>query len=468
MMIPLATIVMAWLAAADMAAKVVMPSVLSSGMVLQQQSDVRLWGKADAGAMVKVTTSWDGKKYQTRAGDDGRFTLMVSTPPAGLTPYYISLYDDNGKNDADRTVIDNVLIGEVWLCSGQSNMNMRMDGRYGDPVIGALDAMSTSANSAIRMFTVEPEMDNTPHDDCRGEWLEASPATVQSFSAAAYFFARRINEVLGVPVGILHASYGGSRVEAWMSNEAAAPYKPMAEVQNSTILYNGMMAPLVGYGLRGCLWYQGEANVDQPDLYTRLLPAMVSDWRGRWGVGDFPFLYAQIAPFRYNKGEGKGKNSAYLREAQVKCLRLIPNSGMITLSDVGDARTIHPMDKQTVGLRFAYMAMERVYGFRDFPATPPLFSSMTVEGNKATLTFTGADAGLTSYRRPLTDFEVAGADRVFHKAHASFGRGMKTVVVSAREVDRPVAVRYGFSDCPETCLFNIWGLPVSSFRTDEW
>lgn len=449
-------------AATDAKAKVKLPAVLSSGMVLQQQSYVKLWGTANAKGKVTVTTSWDGKSYQTAAGPDGRFAINVKTPAAGLTPYAVTF------DDGERTVLENVLIGEVWLCSGQSNMDMRVAGRYGDPVIGSLDAVATSANTAIRMFTVGSKMDNKPHDDCKGRWDEASPATVPDFSATAYFFARKLNEVLGVPVGILHASYGGSRVEAWMSAEAVAPYKDMPEVNNASILYNGMMSPLVGYAIRGCLWYQGEANIDQPDLYTRLLPDLVSDWRTKWGVGEFPFLYAQIAPFAYRKGDAKGQNSAYLREAQVKCLSLIANSDMITLSDIGDARTIHPMEKQTVGNRFAYMAMERVYGFAGFSATAPQYKSMSVEGNKVTLSFDNAERGLTSFRKPLKDFEVAGADRVFHPASASFGRDMKTVVVSSSEVSAPVAVRYAFKDYFEGSLFGPWGIPVSSFRTDDW
>lgn len=442
-------------------AKVKLPSVISSGMVLQQQSDVKLWGTAKAKTAVIVKVSWDGSTYRATSDSDGRWALRVKTPAAG-GPYTIDI------SDGEQTVLDNILSGEVWLCSGQSNMDMRVAGRYGDPVLGSLDAVVTSKNTAIRMFTVGSKMDNKPHDDCAGSWQEASPETVPEFSATAYFFARKLNEVLGVPVGILHASYGGSRVEAWMSNEAAAPYRQMEEVQNSTILYNGMMSPLVGYGIRGCLWYQGEANVDYPDLYTRLLPDMVSDWRGKWGVGEFPFYYAQIAPFNYNKGEGKGKNSAYLREAQVKCLGLIPSSGMITLTDIGDARTIHPMEKQTVGRRFAYMALERTYGIRGIESAAPAYKDIARDGGKLVISFDNTGKGLTSFRRPLLNFEVAGADKVFHAASARFGRDMKTVEVSSPEVPDPVAVRYGFKDYFEGSLFSLWGIPVSSFRSDDW
>jgi len=443
-------------------AKVKLPHVLADNMVLQQQAEVKLWGTAKAKGTVKVTTSWNGKEYKAKADTEGRWNVKVNTPEAGLTPYSIKF------DDGEEMTLNNVLIGEVWLCSGQSNMDMRVGGRYGDPVHGSLDAVVTSKNMAIRVFTVGAKMDNQPHDDCDGKWQDALPATVPDFSAAAYFFARKINEVLGVPVGILQIAYGGSRVEAWMSNEAAAPYKGVPEVQNATILYNGMMSPIVGYGIRGFLWYQGEANVDQPDLYTRLFPEAVQDWRSKWGVGEFPVYYAQIAPNHYNKGEGKGRNSAYLREAQLKCLEMIPSSAMITLLDVGSPKTIHPMDKQTVGNRFAYMALEKTYGLSGYTAVAPSYKAMTIEGNKVTLEFNGAEKGLTSYRRPLTDFEVAGEDKVFYPANAYFGKDMKLIVVSSKDVEHPVAVRYAFKDYVDASLFSIWGIPVSSFRTDDW
>lgn len=359
-------------------------------------------------------------------------------------------------------------MGKYGFVRGQSNMDMRVGGRYSDPVIGSLDAIVTSENPEIRMFMVGSKMTSAPLTDCEGIWQEASSETVPDFSAAGYFFARKLNEVLRIPVGIIHASYGGSRVEAWMSKEAIEPYKDLEDVHNASILYNGMLSPVVGYGIRGCLWYQGEANVDAPDLYTQLFPSLVNDWRKKWGMGEFPFYYAQIAPFNYNKGEGKGKNSAYLREAQTACLKLIPSSGMIILTDIGDARTIHPMEKEAVGNRFAYMALGRTYGKKGFPTTGPLYKSMQTEGNKITLSFDEMGKGLTTYRQQLTGFEVAGEDKVFHPANARFGKDAQTVIVSSPEVEQPVAVRYAFKDYIKGTLYNMSGLPASSFRTDNW
>lgn len=443
-------------------AKITIPSFFSNGMVLQQQSMVAIWGSSDKQQQkVAVKTSWNNRKYTTRTDELGNWKVKVETPVYG-GPYIVEI------SDGEVVCIENVLIGEVWLCSGQSNMDMRVSGRYGDPVIGSLEAIVTSENPEIRMFTVGSKMTSAPLTDCEGIWQEASSETVPDFSAVGYFFARKLNEVLRIPVGIIHASYGGSRVEAWMSKEAIEPYKDLEDVHNASILYNGMLSPVVGYGIRGCLWYQGEANVDAPDLYTQLFPSLVNDWRKKWGMGEFPFYYAQIAPFNYNKGEGKGKNSAYLREAQTACLKLIPSSGMIILTDIGDARTIHPMEKEAVGNRFAYMALGRTYGKKGFPTTGPLYKSMQTEGNKITLSFDEMGKGLTTYRQQLTGFEVAGEDKVFHPANARFGKDAQTVIVSSPEVEQPVAVRYAFKDYIKGTLYNMSGLPASSFRTDNW
>lgn len=443
-------------------AKITIPSFFSNGMVLQQQSMVAIWGSSDKQQQkVAVKTSWNNRKYTTRTDELGNWKVKVETPVYG-GPYIVEI------SDGEVVCIENVLIGEVWLCSGQSNMDMRVSGRYGDPVLGSLDAIVTSENPEIRMFMVGSKMTSAPLTDCEGIWQEASSETVPDFSAAGYFFARKLNEVLRIPVGIIHASYGGSRVEAWMSKEAIKPYRDLEDVHNASILYNGMLSPVVGYGIRGCLWYQGEANVDAPDLYTQLFPSLVNDWRKKWGMGEFPFYYAQIAPFNYNKGEGKGKNSAYLREAQTACLKLIPSSGMIILTDIGDARTIHPMEKEAVGNRFAYMALGRTYGKKGFPTTGPLYKSMQTEGNKITLLFDEMGKGLTTYRQQLTGFEVAGEDKVFHPANARFGKDAQTVIVSSPEVEQPVAVRYAFKDYIKGTLYNMSGLPASSFRTDNW
>lgn len=443
-------------------AKITMPRLFSNGMVLQQKSNVAIWGKSDKkNASISLVASWDKKRILTKSDNDGLFRFTITTPQYGET-YQIDI------SDGDHLVIKDIIVGEVWLCSGQSNMDMRIGGRYGDGIRGALDAIVTSDNPLIRMFTAKVTFSGTPLDDLDGEWQAASTETTADFSATAYFFARKLNQVLHVPVGIIHLSCGGSKVEAWMSQESVAPYKHLKDVQNPSCLFDGMMNAAVGYGIRGCLWYQGEANVDSPDLYTQLFPTMVADWRQRWQQGDFPFYFAQIAPYNYRHKEGKGANSAYMREAQQKCLSLIPNSGMVVLSDIGQPYTIHPIDKQPVGERFAYLALHDTYGKQGVPESGPVYREMKIDGNRIELFFDHMGRGLTTYRQPFNDFEIAGEDHVFYPAWAGLGKDAQSIVVSSNKVAHPVAVRYGFKDYFQGCLYNMYGLPASSFRTDDW
>lgn len=443
-------------------AKITMPHLFTDGMVLQQQSKVSVWGTSDKhNVKISLVTSWNGLTYTTKTDANGKFRVAVDTPAYG-GPYDITI------SDGDQLTLKDVSIGEVWLCSGQSNMDMRMSGRYGDGVYGALDAIVTSDNPQIRMFTTALKFSGTPLDDVDGQWLQASTENTLEFSATAYFFARRLHEVLHVPVGIIHASCGGSKVEAWMSEESVAPYTHLKEVENPSCLFDGMMNAIVGYGIRGCLWYQGESNVDAPDLYTTLFPTMVADWRKRWQQGEFPFYYAQIAPNNYNKKEGPGANSAYQREAQQKCLSLIPRSGMIVLSDIGQPQTIHPMEKQAVGNRFACLALNDTYGRKGLPASGPVYREIKIDGSQIEVFFDHVGKGLTTYRQPFSDFEIAGEDRVFHPAQIRYGKDAKSLILSSPNVPKPVAVRYGFKDYFKGCLYNMLGLPASSFRSDNW
>ncbi len=455
-----ATLCMAF--ALSSVAKITLPPVISSGMVLQQESCVALWGKTDnKQGKVTIKTLWNKKSYSVTADADGLWRVKVDTPAYG-GPYDIEL------SDGERLILSDVLIGEVWLCSGQSNMDMRMRGRYNDPVNGFMDEVVTAPQQQIRMFTEEIKTTGEPLFSAGGGWAAATSESIPEFSATAYHFAKKLYEVLQVPVGIVHASCGGSRVEAWMSKEAVAPWKDNKDVQNAYCLYNGMLSPVLGYGVRGFLWYQGEANREYPDLYTELFPAMVQDWRTRWGNQELPFYFAQIAPFNYNKGVEKGQNSAFLREAQQICLSKIPHSGMIILSDMGYEHTIHPLDKEPVGKRFAYLALSKTYGMKGFPATGPIYSGMEVKDKEIILSFENVGTGLTSFRKPLTDFEIAGEDRVFRPARVRYDKECQHLIVSSQEVEKPVAVRYGFKDYFKGSLFNMAGLPAASFRTDDW
>ncbi|ALJ01773.1 9-O-acetylesterase (plasmid) [Rufibacter tibetensis] len=455
-------------------AEVKLPSLFTDNMVLQQQSQVSFWGWAKAGSTVSVTPSWSRKKYSARVGPDGKWRLQVATPSAG-GPFEISI------SDGKPVRLTNVLIGEVWVCSGQSNMEMPMKGYKSQPIIGSNEAILKSRNKNIRIYTVPRSSQTAPQENSKpSPWKEAAPEAVANFSATAYYFGRLLNEVLDIPIGLIHTSYGGSTAEAWMTPKSLEPFEDIKVPKEGdkipvvnrtpTTLYNGMLHPVIGYGMRGVIWYQGESNYDRPDQYEQLFPAMVKEWRSLWGAGDFPFYYAQITPYNYAQlppyNRGGKYNSAFVRDAQRKSLGHIPNAGMAVLMDVGEENFIHPANKEAVGNRLAYLALSKTYGIKGFGYASPGYDTMAVTGNKVILRFKDAPNGLTSFSKELVNFEIAGSNKVFYPAHAVISGS--TVSVSSPQVKEPVAVRYAFKDFIVGDLYSNEGLPVSSFRTDSW
>ena len=447
-------------------AKIRLPSLIGPNMVLQQKIQAPLWGWARAGSAVNVITSWDRKVYTTKAGTDGTWRVSVATPVAG-GPYTLTF------SDGESLRINNVLVGEVWVCSGQSNMGMPMRGFNSQPILNGNALIAASENPSLRLFDVSQAATITPQTDCKGQWKPATPATVREFSAIAYQFGQQLQQQLRVPVGLILSAVGGTRIESWMSQPSLRPFPEVsvpasldtvkAPHKESTTLFNGMIAPLVGYGIRGFIWYQGESNRHEPALYGKLFPAMVSDWRQRWKQIDFPFYYVQIAPYG---SVDKTRSGPKLREAQLNAMALIPNSGMASTMDVGMEKYIHFMDKTAPARRLLYWALAKTYGIDGIAYCGPVFKNMTVDGAKATLTFDHAEYGLTAFGKPLTLFEVAGADKVFHPASASIKSGK--IEVESEQVPAPVAVRYAFKEFVVGDLFNNGGLPASSFRTDDW
>jgi len=452
--------------------QVKLPAFFSDGMVLQQQSNAAIWGWAKPGATVKTTTSWNKKSYSVKTDDKGKWMLKVATPAAG-GPYNITI------SDGKPLTIKNILIGEVWLCSGQSNMEMPMKGFKDQPIIGSNDAIFNASNDQIRIYTVPRAVERQTMDTSKSSpWKTANPESVSNFSATAYYFGRILQQQLKVPVALINASYGGSPAEAFMSRtslqafpEVAVP--PAAGTEKltnkfATVLYNGMIHPIMGYTIKGAIWYQGETNYERPDQYEKLFPAMVQLWRNEWGLGNFPFYFAQIAPFTYNYSGNRTEkmNSAYLRDAQRKSLAAIPSSGMVVLLDDGEERSIHPANKEVVGRRFAYLALGDTYAYKGFAYQSPLYDSMMISGSQVTVRFKNAPNGLTSFGKPITQFEIAGADKTFQPAQAIISKGM--VQLSSPLVAAPVAVRYAFKDFVLGELFSTEGYPVSSFRTDAW
>ncbi|GAB3026649.1 sialate O-acetylesterase [Niabella terrae] len=453
-------------------AEIQLPWFFSDGMVLQQQSEPAIWGWTDQKAAVTVISSWDHKKYTAQPDQKGRWTVRLKTPPAG-GPFEITVSDGSTKQIRD------ILIGEVWVCSGQSNMEMPLRGFRNQPVDGSNKLILESANDQIRIYTIPRSTRPLPLDTSKNNyWKKAGPETVENFSAVGYYFGKLLYDQLQVPIGLINCSYGGSPVEAFMDAASLQDYDfklpdptTTSRLSNQvpTVLYNGMVHPLEGYGIRGCIWYQGESNASRPDQYEKLFPDFVHMLRARFGQGDFPFYYVQIAPYDYNGNKKKGDtllNSAYLRDAQRKALEKIPNSGMVVTMDIGDDQTIHPRDKKTVAYRLALLALQQTYQMKGFQSESPRFERLEIKDQTALLHFSHAPNGLSAYGQELTGFEIAGADKKFYPARARLVAG--GVAVSAAEVPSPVAVRYAFKDYIQGHLFNTAGLPASSFRTDDW
>lgn len=450
--------------ALNASAEIKLPALVGDHMVLQQKARVNFWGTASANSNVTVTTSWDKKSYQTEAEKNGQWKLDVQTPSAG-GPYSIQI------SDGGSITLNDVLIGEVWICSGQSNMEMALRGNS-SPVLNASQIILNADNDNIRLFKVKTASSLSPLADVEGEWNPSTSASARDFSAIGWQFADVLQKKLHVPVGMIMSTVGGTMIEAWMSHGSLAAFpqvKIPATLTNNpkpyrepTALYNGMIAPLRNYAIKGVIWMQGESNRQEPELYEQLFPVMVKDWRTQFNQGEFPFYYAQIAPFGSSDTTRSG---ARLREAQLNDMSKTPNSGMACLLDVGMEHDIHFMNKTIPAQRLAYWALAKTYNIAGIGYQGPMYKSMKIEGNKAVLSFEFAPY-LTSYRKPLTLFEVAGEDHIFHPATAEINKN--TVTVTSNEVQKPVAVRYAFKEFVVGELFNNDGLPASSFRTDNW
>lgn len=451
------------------AAEIRLPGILSDNMVLQQNSEVRLWGWADPQAEVRIAASW-GANCMVLSDTAGRWTASVQTPGGGFTPQEIQV-ECNGET---RTV-GNVLIGEVWFAGGQSNMEMTLAGYVHCPVAGANEVIARAGRlrGRIRYAKIPRAEALEPQERAAGSWREFTPATAPECSAAAFFFAELVSDALDVPVGVIDCTWGGSAIECWLDRATleACPDVDLTPAAiaalpphlRPTTMYNAMVHPLAGYTIRGFLWYQGESNVARYMDYAQRMADLAALWRARWGQGDLPFYYVEIAPFDY------GHDFAPLmREAQWRAGELIPNSALISTNDLVEEyerRNIHPRNKRDVGRRLAYHALSKTYGMPEVASDYPQFVTMEVAGDTAFLTFSHTEQGFNR----LTDiegFEVCGPDRVFRPARARI-EGLR-VAVSSPDVERPVAVRYCFRSFQRGNLANARDMPVVPFRTDDF
>lgn len=495
-------LILAVLAAPAALADVRLPALVGNNMCLQQGESLKIWGWADP--QEKVNVSFNGQNVSSVADAAGNWCVKLPPLKCG-GPFDMTIA---GKN---TITLSNVVIGEVWVCSGQSNMAWSMAA-----VKNAAEEIAAANFPNIRLFQVPRVTAQQPVNDVKSQWNVCSPQTVPGFSAVAYMFGRNLHQSLQVPIGLIDTSWGGTPAEAWTtapSIKADPDYKQQLANWDKTIanhpaameqhkltvekwkqdctaakaagkplppaprapqgadspnrpanLYNGMIAPLTNYAIAGAIWYQGESNAGRAYQYRKLLPLMISDWRSAWGK-DFPFYIVQLANYMARKWEPAESAWAELREAQSMTAAL-PNNGQAVIIDVGEATDIHPRDKQTVGYRLALLALVNPYGQEDIEYSGPQASALRIEGNKARVMFTHAEGMAPKGGKFLTGFQIAGADRKWYNASAKVAGD--SVLVHSRKVPCPVAVRYAWADNPRANLYNAAGLPASPFRTDDW
>ena len=491
-------------------AEVKLPAVFGSHMVLQREKPVRVWGWADVGEA--VTVRFRDQEQTTTTSDDGQWSVtlkpLVVGEPGTLTV--------SGSNTVD---LEDVLVGEVWVCSGQSNMQWSVAAAL-DPDLEA----AAADHSHLRLFQVPQISKAEPQNDVPAEWSVCAPERIPTFTAVGYYFGRQLQQTLGVPVGLIQTAWGGTRAEAWTSPQAMAaqdelkpildawatradnydaekaqanyeaalakwkdrvaqaraagkpiPRKPQLQGDprldrhHPSNLYNGMVAPLVPFAIRGAIWYQGESNAGRAYQYRTLMPTMIRSWRDAWGQGDFPFYMVQLANFRAIQPDPVESDWAELREAQMLTIDAEPNVGVACITDIGAALDIHPKNKQDVGKRLARLALVDNYGSADkITRNGPTYRSLDIVGSKCMVHFdNGGPKLIPYYREPLRGFAVAGADKQWHWAQAKI-TGVDTVEVWSPDVPEPLAVRYNWADNPQGNLYNERYLPAYPFRSDDW
>ncbi len=465
-----------------LSAKVILPSVLSDNMLLQQMCSVKLWGTTTNIGELSIHPSWSDESYTVTSDSQGRWIVEIPTPAASHSIHTITIYD------GDTLILNNILVGEVWFCSGQSNMEMPMRGFDRQPVENSSDVIvKAKASTPIRIFNADSDNgvwirqnSKVPQDDVIGRWYENDPITVASTSAVGYLFAKFIQEVLDVPVGIIVSSRGSANIESWMSRDAISKFKdidlsildndtevttPM-EARTPCVLYNAKIAPFTNFAIKGFLWYQGESNRHNAEQYKELTPAFVADLREKWGI-DFPFYFVEIAPYNYEGADGN--TAALLREAQLQNMFDIPNSSMVTTLDIGNPTSIHPEKKQEVGERLAHIALAECYGIDGgYDYATPYYESMEISGEKIYINVGGVRHGLSPMWSELDGFEIAGDDNIFYPAKGVIETSTCRLAVSCDKVKSPVAVRYAYKNYPSNIsVYSTGGIPLAPFNTNK-
>lgn len=454
-------------------------SLLGDNMVLQQSTSARIWGFSDPRASVTVSASWLETPVVVKADSKGRWEAMLATPAGSFEPQTVK-----AESGSESVTASNVLIGEVWFCSGQSNMEMTLGGGSGTPIEGSLEEIALSRQyKGLRLMTVKKDRALEPADDAEGTWLECNPSTCASFSAVGFFFGSRLSKALDVPVGMINASWGGSVIEAWMSKEllkdcpdvnlANASDSKVSDMYKPMIMYNAMFRPASKYTMSGILWFQGESNISIANTeYADRLTAMAAQWRSDIGLGDIPFLIVELQPYEYYDGQYglQDEHGPILREQQFIASRRIPNAGIVGTNDLAyeyERTQIHASQKRQIGERLCYMALNMAYGYSTVQAFNPCFKSIKAENGTIVVSFDNARMGFKGVVGEIKGFEIAGKGGYYHPAKAvvkSSFRDGTTVVLSNDAVPEPVSARYCFHDYEIGNLFGNNGLPVIPFQ----
>ncbi len=472
--------------AVSMQSKVKLPHLVSDNMVIQQQTDVRLWGWAKAGSKVVATTSWSTQRSETKADKQGRWLLTVRSPQASYTPLSITFDDGDGL-----VTINNVLAGEVWVCAGQSNMEMPVKGFGMCPVEDYNQVVIDAAHhSGVRSAKIPSIMRMEPQEDAQTEWRNCSPKTVNEFSATGYFFARMMHQALDIPIGLIEANKGGSRVESWLTKENLEKYtdeptdtmgivnfKKEWDYHRALVWGNGTFNPILNYTVKGILFYQGCSNVGDPgNQYSDRLKLLVEQWRQQFKLGEIPFYFVEIAPYAYDGDNLNGLSGALLREQQFRASQIIPNSSLVCTNDLVypyETTQIHPTQKRQVGERLAFTALSRDYGFETIQYKSSSYKDMTIK-NDTIFIHTQDNYWCDAPFEQMKGFEIAGEDKVFYPAEARHfwqpggGYWDEAIIVTSPQVKKPVAVRYCFRNFQIGNVKNGGNMPLFPFRTDKW
>lgn len=453
-------------------AQIELPSFFGDNMVLQQNQNISIWGKDTPNTSITIASSW-GSKAKAMSDSKGLWSTSLKTKKGSFKPQSIIIKGSNTKK------LENILIGEVWFCSGQSNMAMPLTGLGKSKVLKADKYLEIANNKNIRLFNNSRTASVSPSFDVNGEWEESDEISAEKFSAIGYIFGAKLYEMLNVPIGIIESAWGGTRIESWIPKEVLINYKGIKfsnslpidqnKQKKPSFLYNAMIYPFQNFNVKGVLWYQGESNRSDPEPYYNYMDDLIASWRNQWKNKNLPFYFVQIAPYNYTKyKKTPAKKVNMIREAQLKIAQNIKNTGVVVTTDAGDCDDIHPSKKEMIANRLSNMALVKQYNFKDLNNRSADFKKMSVKNNRIIAKFKFQKNDYFIKSEDANGFSIASLNKKFYPAKVRFSKDKKSLILYNKHVKDPVAIRYGYEDCFESNLKTNSDLPISIFRTDDW